>query len=283
MTQMAKTNYLTKSTPLISVITPAFNCELYIEEAIKSILQQNFTDFEYIMLDDCSSDKTFEIIKKYAKIDSRIIPIQNEVNLDIAQNRNKGIELARGKYIAWQDADDISYPYRLKFQVEHMEKHSEVGICGGYLESFNEQGILDVREYPAEDKNLRKKIFLFSPVAQPAAMIRKECFEKIGKFNPMYPPAEDLDMSFRIGMYYQFANLRKVVLKYREHSSSATFKRVRFQTHASIKIRLQYLFNKHYPFNPMNFLALLITWGLSFLPAKNINKIFKSIKSYLHK
>ena len=130
-----------------------------------------------------------------------------------------------------------------------------------------------------------KKIFLFSPVAQPAAMVKREGFEKVGDFNPKYPLAEDLDMSFRLGMHYQFANLPQSIIKLREHTASATFKRLRFQMHASTIIRFKYLFNKHYPFNPINFLALLLTWGLSLssLSPKKIIKIFQWIKKYLHK
>ena len=95
---------------------PAYNAEKYISEAIKSILNQTFKDFEFIIIDDGSIDRTWKIIQKYAKKDDRVIALKNEKNLGIAVNRNKLVSMARGKYIIWQDSDDISLPYRIEKQ-----------------------------------------------------------------------------------------------------------------------------------------------------------------------
>ncbi|MCA9308097.1 glycosyltransferase family 2 protein, partial [candidate division WWE3 bacterium] len=126
-----------KTNPLVSVITPAYNVEHVLEETIKSVLNQTYNNFEFIILDDASPDNTWQIIQKWAKKDKRIIPVKNEINLYIAENRNKGLLLAKGKYIVWQDADDISVSSRIEKQVEFMEQNPDVAICGGYLQSFN--------------------------------------------------------------------------------------------------------------------------------------------------
>lgn len=224
----------------ISVITPAYNVERYIKEAIDSILSQTLPDFEFIILDDCSTDNTWEIIKQFAGKDNRIIAVRNEVRLGIAGNRNKGVSLAKGKYIVWQDADDISIISRLEKQYQFMEKNSDVGICGGYLQFFSDKGESGVRKYATDDKTLRKSIFRYSPVAQPAAIIRKKCFDDFGEYDLRYPPAEDLDMSFRIGTKYKFANLPQIVIKYRENYTSATFTRLRIIEVNTLEIRKKY-------------------------------------------
>lgn len=226
--------------PKISVITPAYNTEKYIKEAIESILRQTFTDFEFIIVDDCSTDKTWEIIQNYAKMDSRIVASRNEKNLGIAENRNKGISLARGKYIVWQDSDDISFPNRLEKQYEFMENNLDVGICGGYLQFFNEKGDQSIRKYAPDDARLRKTIFRYAPLAQPAAIVRKKCFDQCGRFNSQWTVSEDLDVSFRIGDKYKFANLQEVVIRYRENNTSATFSRLKDMELYTIAIRKKY-------------------------------------------
>ncbi len=224
----------------VSVLTPAYNAEQYIRTAIESILNQSFTDFEYIILDDASTDSTWEVIQEYAKKDKRIRIVRNKKNMYIAGARNMLIKEAKGKYIVWQDADDISLPNRIEHQYQFMEKHPEVGIVGGFLEFFGVEGVRGTRKYAAEDISLRKNIFKISPVAQPASMIRREVYEKVGAYDLRFPPAEDLDMSFRIGKYYKFANLQEVVLQYRENLTSATFTRLKKIEKTSIGIRYYY-------------------------------------------
>ncbi|MEO0132854.1 MAG: glycosyltransferase family 2 protein [candidate division WOR-3 bacterium] len=268
-----------KASPLVSVIMPAYNAEKYISEAIESILNQTFKDFEFIIVDDASTDKTWEIIQEYARKDDRIIAVRNEKNLYIAENRNKGLSYARGKYIVWQDADDISIPTRIEKQVAFMEAHPEVGICGAYIQSFNENGDLDIRKYATDDAILRKHIFKFSPVAQPVAIVRKESIDKVGYFNPAYPPAEDIDMSFRIGEYYKFANIPEVLLKYREHSSSATFTKLRKQIKATLAIRRRYAKKPSYVFNISDCLAYIFTVLTLLAPPFITIGVFKKLRN----
>lgn len=225
----------------VSVLTPAYNAEGFIGLAIESILKQTYSDFEYIIIDDCSTDGTWKLIQKYSKKDKRIKIARNEKNLYIAGARNTLIKRASGKYIVWQDADDISEPNRIEHQFNYLEKHPEVGIVGGFLEFFDESGVKGLRKYAATDNELRKRIFRFSPVAQPAAMIRREVFEKVGIYDLRFPPAEDLDMSFRIGKFFKFANLQEVVIKYRETLTSATFTRLKKIEKTSIAIRYSYM------------------------------------------
>lgn len=226
--------------PLVSVVMPAFNAEQYIYQSIESILNQTYRNFEFIIIDDASTDSTWKIIKSYQKKDARIRAYKNKKNLYIAGVRNLLINKVRGEYVAWQDADDISISDRLFQQVQYLNEHPSVGIVGGYLLFFDETGKKSIRKYAESDETLRKYIFKFSPVSQPTAMIRKICFDKLGKFNKKYPPAEDIDMSFRIGTQFQFANIQKVLMSYRESYNSATFTRLKKMELATIEIRLKY-------------------------------------------
>lgn len=229
-----------KSEPKVSVLMPAYNAEKYIGEAIESILNQTFKDFEFIIIDDCSIDRTWEIINKYAYVDNRIIVLKNKENKGIAGNRNKLVKLAKSKYIIWQDADDISISTRIEKQYNFMEENPDVGICGGWLQFFNEKGNTSIRKYSLDDYSLRKNIFRYSPVAQPGAIIRKKSIDELGLYNLKYPPAEDIDMSFRIGSKYKFANLQEILINYRENSNSATFTNLKKIELDTLEIRKKY-------------------------------------------
>lgn len=224
----------------ISVLMPAYNAAPYIAEAIHSILNQTFADFELIVIDDCSTDKTYQIVSELALFDSRIKVIKNAINLGIAGNRNKALSLARGKYIAWQDADDVSFPERLTLQYEFLERNSKVGIVGASLELFTDNQVLGYRHYPLTDELIRRTIFRYSPITQPAAMIRTDVLHQVGIYDLALPPAEDLDMTFRIGQLYQLGNVDQVLVRYRISETSATAVAQRRMEVNTLKIRFKY-------------------------------------------
>ncbi len=230
------------TTPKVSVLMPAYNAEKYIGEAIVSILNQSFKDFEFLIIDDCSTDKTGEIIQEFAKRDPRIITIRNEKNLGISRTRNKLISLSKGKYIVWQDADDVSMLYRIDHQYTFMEQNPEVGICGGYLLYFKDKKELGIRKYATNDAELRKSIFRYSPVSQGAAIIKKECFDSTGMFPMASPVAEDLAVSFQIGTKYKFANLPEIIIKYRQVGNGATFSKLRIMEMFTLFLRVRYYY-----------------------------------------
>ncbi len=268
------------SHPQVSVLMPAYNAEYYISTAINSILKQTYKNFEFIILDDASTDNTWQIIKKFEKKDKRIKAYHNNKNLYIAASRNKLLKLARGKYIAWQDADDISLRDRLEKQVIYLENHPEVGIVGGFLEFYQNKRVTSVRRYKENDSDLRRLIFRYSPVAQPAAMIRKQCFNEVGIYNLKYPPAEDIDMSFRIGSKWKFANIQKPVIRYRILQESATFKKLRHQFFSTIEIRNKFAKNKAYK---RTFLDVIINYlqiiSIYILPPRFAIAIFIKIRN----
>ncbi len=259
--------------PLVSVLIPVYNTEKYIKDSVDSIISQTYSNLEIIVVDDASTDSTYSILSSYN--DPRLRLYRNETNLYIAENRNKAISYATGKYIVWQDADDISLPTRVEILVSFMESHSDVGICGSYLQSFDETGDKDIREYATNDSMLRKNIFKYSPVAQPTAIIRRDILDLVGKYNPKFPPAEDLDMSFRIGSVSKFANVPQVLLKYREHSASNTSTRMLRQIDSTLDIRKSNMNNSNYSFDISDYVAYYLTSITKLLPPFFVIKLFK--------
>jgi glycosyltransferase involved in cell wall biosynthesis len=226
-------------TPKVSVLMPAYNAEKYLGEAIESILNQTFTDFEFIIIDDCSTDKTWEIIQEYVKKDKRIISIKNEKNLKLSATLNKGIEACKADYIARMDADDWSYPDRLEKQYEVISKDPKIGILGGSMEVCDEDlKVLNVRKYNISDSEIRKNLFKYSPFCHPATMFKKEALLK-DRYNINLNDAEDYDLYFRIGKYYKLQNLSNIAIKYRTSDNQVSNKKAKRQQYLTLYIRLK--------------------------------------------
>jgi len=234
------------SNPLVSVLMPAYNAERYIGEAIESILNQTFDDFELVVVNDCSTDNTPKIIEDFAENDGRIRVLHNEKNLKLSRSLNRGIQVARGKYIARMDADDISLPGRLESQVKYMEENPEVGVSGGTMIIINEtNAVIGKRRYWTGDEEIRKRIFRFSPFCHPAIIIRKSVLKKSGLYNHYYNPAEDYDLYFRIGQCAKFGNLREPLIKYRVVSGSMTTGDLKKMELKTIEIRKKFYESYH--------------------------------------
>lgn len=226
--------------PTISVLMPAFNAEKYIRTAVESILNQTFSDFEFLIIDDGSVDSTWEIIKVYAQKDSRIKLLRNQSNLGICETLNRGLRFAKGKYLARMDADDWSFPERLELQIAFMEANPKVVICGGNIKVCDENlKLLNKREYPQRDNQIRASIFRLNPFAHPTVMFRTEAVKKAGGYNPKLADVEDYDLYFRLGKFGQFANLSQTLLKLRTHPSSISSRTISRQTRLNLYIRLK--------------------------------------------
>ncbi|MEO0132855.1 MAG: glycosyltransferase [candidate division WOR-3 bacterium] len=206
---------------------PAYNAEKYISEAIESILNQTFKDFEFIIVDDASTDKTWEIIQEYARKDERIKSLKNDINMKIAKTLNYGIQHASGLYIARMDADDISLPERFELQVNFMNNNPDVVVLGGGMIIIDEDGKpISKRSYYSNDEEIRRHIFLFSPFCHPTIFIRKDAFDNTGGYDPYYESAEDYELYSRLGRLGKFANLKEFIIKYRLTPNSVTAKKI---------------------------------------------------------
>lgn len=209
--------------PKISVVMPVYNGEKYLREAIDSILNQTFTDFEFIIINDASKDRTEEIIMSYA--DDRIVYLKNEQNLGVAGTLNRGLEVAKGEYIARIDADDIAVPERFSKQVKYMDKHSNVGVLGSDIIIFGEG--LEDREYTFSHKKEDAKAGLFfkSSIAHPTVMLRCSILKDNSlKYTEKYNGFEDFALWWNIAKYGDIVVIPECLVKYRQHSGQVTKK-----------------------------------------------------------
>ena len=202
--------------PRVSFLMPVYDGEMYLDEAIQSVLNQTFTDFEFIVINDGSIDETSQIIERYRQLDGRIRAYeQPHRGLVVALNR--GLELARGEYVARMDADDISVTERAAAQVAFMDAHPEVGICGTWIETFGSGGAV-VRRYPADDATIRSWLLFESVLAHPSIMMRRELLVKTGlSYDVDSVHAEDYDLWVRAARHMALANIPEVLLRYRLH------------------------------------------------------------------
>ena len=154
-----------KITPFISILMPTYNVALYVVEAVNSILQQSYDNFELIIVDDCSTDGTFELLQDLAKKDSRIVLLRNDKNSKICFTLNKAFKIAKGRYICRMDGDDISNPDRLKVLVEYLRNNPNIDLVGSQLVSIDERGtILSYKKYLRKPKFINIANHIFSSV-----------------------------------------------------------------------------------------------------------------------
>lgn len=207
---------------LISVVMPVYNAEKYLDEAIQSILTQTYNNFEFIIINDGSTDKSLEIIEKYKNQDERIILISRE-NKGLIYSLNEGINKSKGKYIARMDADDISLPERFQKQIIFMEANSEIGVCGTWLEVFGEGRKTTFWKIPLINKELKLKLIFSVPFAHPSIIMRKEIIDKYGlRYKEQYKNAEDYKFWLDFSKHTKFANISQVLLRYRYLETSVS-------------------------------------------------------------
>jgi glycosyltransferase involved in cell wall biosynthesis len=225
------------SNPKVSILMPCYNVEKYVAEAVESILTQTFTDFELIVLDDCSVDKTAEIVKNFA--DKRIVYYKNEQNLGLVENLNVGLKLAKGELIARMDGDDISLPTRLETQVDFLNDNLDIALCSVGMELFGTEQAIWIRERDPEDVKIT--MMFYSPILHASSVWRKSFFEK---HNLIYKkeafPAEDYDVWSRAVFYAKLVNLPNVLYRYRIHGVQVTKTNNRAALHSK-QIQLAYL------------------------------------------
>ena len=202
--------------PKISVIMSVYNGEKHLSECIDSILTQTFTNFEFIIVDDASTDNTPQILKKYMQQDARIRILTNAENKERSYSRNCAIEATQSDLIAVMDADDWAYPDRLEKQYAFMQAHPEVTVCGGRVEEY-ETGkkwatILD-------NETIHIALIFDVVFSHPTVIYKKSAVQKVGGYRIDMSPAEDYDLWQRLAerKNVKFANISDVLIRYRIH------------------------------------------------------------------
>lgn len=206
--------------PSVTVLLPVYNGEAYLHDAVESIISQDFTDFELLIVDDGSTDDSPRIIAGFA--DARIRVLKNPRRLKLSGALNRGIQEARGELIARMDADDIALPARLRRQVEFMNRHPEIGLCGAGVEKFG-QGSSSIMNYPESHDQIRAYALFDCPFAHPTVVFRRQLFlNNRLMFDAGYYPTEDYELWARAMELFPCYNLPEVLLRYRVHAQSMT-------------------------------------------------------------
>lgn len=211
--------------PRISVLMPVYNTRPeHLREAINSILAQTFTDFEFLILNDCSTEPAVEeVVKSYD--DPRIIYAVNEHNLGISGARNKLLEMAKGEYLAVMDHDDFSFPDRLEKEAAFLDAHPEVGIVGSLVENMADG---EVKPRPASDVEIKKMLMIHCNLAHSSCMLRRSVLEEHHiRYEALFSPAEDYALFARLMPVTQFAILQEPLFRYRAWEGNTSHRKAK--------------------------------------------------------
>ncbi len=215
---------------LVTIAMPVYNADKYLKESIDSILNQTFTDFIFLIINDCSTDNTENIILSYK--DKRIKYLKNDVNIGVRDSLNRALSLTTTKYLARMDADDISLPNRLEWQIDFMEKNPLIGVCGGLYEIFGNKN--HIPNIPMKDEAIKTKLIFINQICHPSIMLRMDIlrnnnilygvpFEFNDSFGPKISELEDFALWHRIKSFTRFENINKLILRYRMEGQNISY------------------------------------------------------------
>ena len=198
--------------PLVSVITTVYNAQEYLNMAIDSILTQSYQNFEYIVIDDGSTDHSIHIIEAYT--DPRV-KYTHQKNRGLSASLNRAIGIAKGEYIARMDHDDISYPKRLEKQVKFLEKNQEAAMVGTSFDLIDtDSGIFDRSYHLDRDEDIRIEFLVRNPFGHGTVMVRRQVIEELGGYD-VNQPVEDYELWWRVAQKYRVANIPQWLYGYR--------------------------------------------------------------------
>jgi glycosyltransferase involved in cell wall biosynthesis len=226
-----------QNNPPIAVLMSVYNAEKYLRESIDSILNQTFIDFTFLIINDCSTDASHKILLSYK--DSRIVVIDNQKNIGLTKSLNKGLKIAKSKYITRMDADDISLPKRLEKQFKFMEENPEIGICGTWVKTFGQYS--RIWSPPVKHNAIKTGMFFENMIYHPTVIIRKSILDNLPVvYNESYKQSQDAELWDRlIHEDIKFANIGEMLLKYRIHSNQIGQYLVKDQNNNFDKVRFR--------------------------------------------
>jgi glycosyltransferase involved in cell wall biosynthesis len=211
--------------PTISVLMPVYNTARFLEEAIQSVLAQTFADFEFIILDDGSTDGSIDIVRRFAERDDRIrfVPLEHRGYVSVLCH---GLSLCRGEFIARMDSDDVCMPERFEKQINFMRANPDVVACGSRITVVDPFGSpLDHPQHKLAHEEIEQEL-LFGvgwAMVHPVVMMRRDAVMKVGNYRDDLVVSEDLDLFLRLAEHGKVANLPEVLLHYRQHLQSVNY------------------------------------------------------------
>lgn len=269
---------ITNQQPLVSIIMTAYNADKYINQAVLSILTQTYGNFEFIIVNDGSTDNTGMILKNLAHTDTRIKIFDLKNNRGPSTASNIALKKARGNFVARMDADDIAIPTRIERQVEFLLSNPEIVIVGSKCLLINENGkIIGEKNYPLTHDAIYNSLFTMNPIQHPTCMINRDLLPRQQiRYHNHSLLAHDLELIFEIAQYGKLANLNEPLLLYRQRENSLSLKNPKATFKATVQVRMKAL--KRYKYKP-NAKSWLIhsaqNFTVALLPSKAVYPIFK--------
>lgn len=255
--------------PELSVILPVYNAEDYISEAVDSVLSQDFESFELIIIDDCSTDSSYEILKKKSESDSRIRLYKNEVNLRLIKTLNLGLSLAKGKYVARMDADDVCRRDRFTKQYSYISK-GNVAIVGSNYKVFGTKERLI--KLPEDDTSCKLSLLTCSPFCHPVVMMNLDIIKGNGlEYDENYIHAEDFEFFIKLSKCGEVHNIQEQLINYRYHDSQISNVHKNQQIESRVKAILE-----HYNVDENKLVKSILAMGKD-SSAIDTNQFYKGI------
>lgn len=226
--------------PRVTVLMSVYNAERFVVQAVESVLNQTYTDFEFLIFEDKSTDSSRDILRSYG--DPRIRLVENEENLGLTKNLAAGMTMARGEFVARMDADDVCMPNRLEQQLAYLDAHPDVSVLGSAVTFFDESGKEFVAHQPLEHEEIKCTLFYGFTMLHPSVMMRKGDFEKHGlNYDSAFRVSQDHDLWTRAIRALRFSNLHEPLLRMREHAGKIGRTRKPLQQEFSDLIRRRQL------------------------------------------
>ena len=250
--------------PRISAVMSVYNEERYLNESVDSILAQTFTDFEFIIVDDGSTDGTAEILSGY---DDARVKVITQANQGLIPSLNTAIKQAGGEFLARMDADDISAPERFAKQVDFLRDNPGCGMCGTWYEEIDSTGARSGRKsFPTDDRELRRVLVKYNPFCHASVMMRRDLVEAVGGYDvELSRGGEDYDLWFKLAERAAIANLPEVLIKRRYTSANISTVRERDHISGALVARRRALASGRYP--RVYYLYLIRPWFAMMVPA----------------
>lgn len=269
-----------KHKPIVSVIMPVFNASKYLPESIESILNQSFADFEFIIVDDASTDSSWSVIKAYAKKDKRIIAIKNPINLGVSLTSNIALSKVKGKFLVRMDADDISFADRIEKELNFLKSNSDVVAVGSQCIVIDENNrVIGNKKFPTQSEKLAEMIFWAIPMQQPSIMVNLQKLpKKFQWYAPNLSSAEDVNLMFRFMRYGNIANLPEYLLFYRHLNNSLSHKNPKHTFKLTMQSRLNAIQMGFQPTIKAVLLNFCQVMAINLLPGNTINDLWYKVR-----
>ncbi len=265
--------------PKVSVVMPVYNGENYLEECVQSVLRQSFKDFEFIIVDDASTDNTVNILKTFAKKDKRVRIIPNLRNLGMYPSLNKALRAAKGEYVARMDHDDISEQKRFEKQVAFLDENPEIALVGTWATIIDEKGkVVGKRILETEHQRIKKYILKKTQFVSPSVMYRRSLVGEVGFYRTEFKFSQEYDFFLKVMDNHGVANIPEYLMRYRFYFENYYGRKQKLQELNTLRVRARGIYR--YGFPAWQFVYLVKPLISFFIPIGMKAKLLKLRKSF---